>query len=81
MDEKRKKVFEFLSWYFSDWLKEGETLSEKTSLRDDLGVDSLDAVELIIECEGRFHIDISDEAAEKVETVGDIIDGICACLK
>ncbi len=44
--------------------------------REDLEADSLDLVELIMEFEQRFGSDISDEDAQKLETVGDVIDYI-----
>jgi acyl carrier protein len=44
--------------------------------REDLEADSLDLVELIMEFESRFGSDISDEDAQKLETVGDVIDYI-----
>jgi acyl carrier protein len=43
---------------------------------DDLGADSLDNVELIMRFEEEFGIEISDEEAEKIATVGDAIDYI-----
>ena len=43
------------------------------SFTNDLGADSLDTVELIIEFEKAFGITIPDEAAEKISTVGDAI--------
>ena len=48
------------------------------SFVDDLGADSLDLVELIMTMEEEFDIDISDEDAEKLETVKDAIDYINA---
>ena len=39
---------------------------------DDLGADSLDTVELVMALEEEFGIEISDEDAEKVQTVGDV---------
>jgi acyl carrier protein len=45
---------------------------------DDLGADSLDTVELVMALEEEFGIEISDEDAEKIQTVGDVakyIDG------
>ncbi len=39
---------------------------------DDLGADSLDTVELVMALEEEFHIEISDEDAEKIQTVGDV---------
>lgn len=40
---------------------------------DDLGADSLDFIELLMEAEAEFDIDISDDEAEPVKTVGDAI--------
>ncbi len=49
---------------------ESEVVSE-ASFTKDLGADSLDTVELIMELEKEFNISIPDEAAEKIVTVGD----------
>jgi acyl carrier protein len=43
------------------------------SFTNDLGADSLDTVELIMELEKEFGISIPDEAAEKIQTVGDAV--------
>jgi acyl carrier protein len=43
------------------------------SITDDLGADSLDQVELVMALETEFNIDIPDEAAEKIKTVGDAV--------
>jgi len=43
------------------------------SLQDDLGADSLDAVEVIMALEDEFGIDIPDDAAEKLKLVGDVV--------
>lgn len=40
---------------------------------DDLGADSLDVVELVMALEEKFGIEIPDEAAEKITTVGDVV--------
>jgi acyl carrier protein len=48
-------------------------VTSEAHLRDDLGVDSLDVVEILIEIEEGFNIEIQDEQAEKWETVGDVI--------
>ncbi|WP_377889256.1 acyl carrier protein [Alkalihalobacillus sp. R86527] len=48
----------------------------EASFKDDLGADSLDVVELVMELEDEFDMEISDEDAEKIVTVGDVIDYI-----
>ena len=54
---------------------EGEVTSE-ASFTNDLGADSLDTVELIMEFEKEFHIAIPDDHAENIATVGDAISYI-----
>ena len=54
---------------------EGEVTSE-SSFTNDLGADSLDTVELIMEFEKEFNIAIPDDQAEKIATVGDAISFI-----
>jgi len=44
-------------------------VSADTKFREELGVDSLDTVELIMECEDVFHVRINDERAEKLRTI------------
>lgn len=48
----------------------------EASFRDDLGADSLDVVELVMELEDEFDMEISDDDAEKIATVGDVVDYI-----
>lgn len=45
----------------------------ENSLEDDLGADSLDAVELVMSLEDEFEIDVPDEHAEPWKTVGDVV--------
>jgi len=52
---------------------EREKLTNKASFIEDLGADSLDIVELVMEFEKEFNIDIPDEDAEKLRTVGDAL--------
>ena len=56
-------------------IDEGE-ITPNASFMDDLGADSLDAVELVMAFEEAFDIDISDEAAEKIRAVKEAIDYI-----
>jgi acyl carrier protein len=48
----------------------------EASFKDDLGADSLDVVELVMELEDEFDMEISDEEAEKIVTVGDAVNYI-----
>ena len=52
---------------------EREKLTLEASFIEDLGADSLDIVELVMEFEKEFNIDIPDEDAEKLRTVGDAV--------
>jgi len=53
-------------------VSESEVVSEAKFI-DDLGADSLDIVELVMALEDEYGIEIPDEDAEKIETVGDAI--------
>ncbi len=55
---------------------EKSKISPETSFVNDLGADSLDTVELVMELEEEFDINIPDDAAEKIQTVGQAIDFI-----
>lgn len=48
----------------------------EASFKDDLDADSLDVVELVMELEDEFDMEIADEDAEKINTVGDAVDYI-----
>ena len=51
-------------------------VTPEASITDDLGADSLDQVELVMAFETEFNIDIPDEEAEKIKTVGDVVKRI-----
>ena len=53
-----------------------EKITPETSFVNDLGADSLDTVELVMELEEEFEVDIPDDAAEKIQTVGQAIEFI-----
>jgi acyl carrier protein len=68
-DRVKKIVVEHLG---VDESKVGDT----ASFIDDLGADSLDTVELVMAFEEEFDLEISDDEAEKIRTVGDAVDYI-----
>lgn len=53
-----------------------DKVTENASFIDDLGADSLDTVELVMAFEEEFSVDIPDDAAEKIQTVGDAVSFI-----
>ena len=55
-----------------------DEVTNEASFIDDLGADSLDTVELVMALEEEFNMEIPDEEAEKIKTVGDAIEFIMA---
>ncbi len=60
---------------------EENEITDTASFIEDLGADSLDTVELIMKFEEEFDIDIADEEAEKLTTVGKAIEYLLAKLQ
>lgn len=52
---------------------EADTITEDTSFIDDLGADSLDIMEMVMQMEDTFHLSIPTEDAGKLKTVGEVI--------
>jgi acyl carrier protein len=52
---------------------EADKVEEKASFIDDLGADSLDTVELVMAFEEEFNVEIPDDMAETIQTVGDAV--------
>ncbi len=51
-----------------------EKLTNRTDFKDDLGVDSLDLIDLRLEIEKRFSVNMPEEIAENLKTVGSLIE-------
>lgn len=72
-----EEIFEKIKNIIVEQLQVSETaVTEDASFIDDLGADSLDLVELIMALEEEFGIEIPDGDAEKVVTVGDVVNYI-----
>ena len=72
-----EEVFEKVKAIIVEQLGVAETSVEmEASFIDDLGADSLDIVELVMALEEEFDIEIPDTDAEKVVTVGDVVEYI-----
>ncbi|MCR4863740.1 MAG: acyl carrier protein [Bacteroidales bacterium] len=76
-----KNIFDAVSAIISDKLGVSESeITEKANFVSDLGADSLDVVELVMEIEKKFDIQIPDQDAETFKTVGDAVDYIAGKL-
>ena len=72
-----EEVFEKIKEIIVEQLGVAETsVTMEASFIDDLGADSLDIVELVMALEEEFDLEIPDADAEKVVTVGDVVDYI-----
>lgn len=71
MSDTAEKVKEIIA---NELGVERDKVTEDASFVEDLGADSLDTVELVMAFEEEFGIEIPDEDAEQMQTVGDAID-------
>ncbi len=68
----KDKVFEILKEIIMEKLNVAEDqIKPEARFQEDLGADSLDVVELVMAIEEKFNIEVPDEDAEKIRTVGD----------
>lgn len=52
---------------------DADTITEATSITDDLGADSLDVVDLVMSIEDEFDVEIPEDQVEGIKTIGDIV--------
>lgn len=68
-----KKQLEIILGIVDEQILKRTTLQEETSIREGLGLDSLQLTEMLFEIEERLDVKISDEEALKVRTIGNMI--------
>jgi acyl carrier protein len=77
LSNKQKDKFKYILLKFQPFvdrkLRKGMKYSENLNFRDDLGFDSLDEIEFLMEIEKQFNVGISDQKAKKIKTVGDAL--------
>jgi len=79
---EEQKIFEEVKKVVVEQLGVSESeVSREASFVDDLGADSLDTVELVMALEEAFSIEIPDEDAEKIKTIGDTVSYILSHAK
>ena len=71
MDTLLEKIKEVIAEQLG--VEDTDTITSETTFIDDLGADSLDIVELIMALEEEFDMEIPEEEAEKITSVGDVI--------
>lgn len=69
------EIFDKIKSIISDELNIDQVkITKEANIREDLGADSLDAVEVIMALEDEFGITIDDDTAQSFKTVGDLVD-------
>lgn len=68
-------IFEKVKDLIADQLDvaDKDSISEASSITDDLGADSLDVVDLVMALEDEFSVEIPEDEVENIKTVGDIV--------
>ncbi len=75
-------IFETIRRVLSEQLEiDPEDIELESDLEVDLNMDSLDGIEALMALEEEFDIEISEEAAEKFQTVGDVVDFVSSVIE
>ncbi|AWN17987.1 MULTISPECIES: acyl carrier protein [Bacteria] len=71
----RSEIFDKISQMIKEQMHhEDMEVTEETSLKDELGVDSIDLMEFVVNLEDEFSIEIPDDDIETIEQLGDMLD-------
>ena len=76
-DNRRKEIFDKVSEIVADHFDvDRPKITDELNLKTDLDADSIDFVEFVLELEDTFGSEIDDEDAEKLSTIGEVVDYI-----
>ena len=77
---KRDEIFKFIENYLINFGGIEFEINEKTNIKNELNLDSLDMLEIIIELENEYKIDIDGEIFVELKTIGDIVNYVIDLL-
>ncbi|MCH3923024.1 MULTISPECIES: acyl carrier protein [Limosilactobacillus] len=76
-DNRRKEIFDKVSEIVADHFDvDRAKITDDLNLKTDLDADSIDFVEFVLELEDTFNEEIDDDEAEKLSTIGEVVDYI-----
>lgn len=73
---EKSEIFQQLKTLASEYGVDTDSISENSSLYDDLALDSLNSVDFLMECENRFNISMPLAVISHIETVADLLEAI-----
>ena len=77
MEKLKKKIIKIIA---KELDVPRRSIKENTSIQEDLGADSLDVINIVMEIENKFNIEIDEDALTEFNTVGDIVKRISTVI-
>ena len=77
---KRDEIFKFIENYLFNFCGIEFEINEKTNIKNELNLDSLDMLEIIFELENEYKIDIDDEIFSELKTIEDVVNYVIDLL-
>lgn len=74
IDAKRERLYNELKRCVKDWLGNEAVANIESATFDELGADSLDQIEMLMDIEETFELEISDDTAQQFKTVNNVLD-------